>query len=224
MFCSNCGTAVPEDANNCPNCGYFCGKAENVEAVPVNNGNGNNEKGRKKGPSKGSKNYAAMMTALMVFPATFCTAIDLCFHRHDFWFGYVVGAMIVLWICMVFPTFKITPPAVTSMICVGSVFGYVSYIVYKNGAFEWIYQRLLPLFILFLIFMWLTVYLVSAGKIRGLTSAALISAEIGVYIVACEAFFSKGLDNLHWSPILACGFISLSALLIAINYIKNNKE
>lgn len=35
MFCPNCGTQVPEDANACPNCGTFLKSAQPAPEAPV---------------------------------------------------------------------------------------------------------------------------------------------------------------------------------------------
>jgi len=42
MFCPNCGSQVPDDANNCPNCGASMNSGasnQNYDAGPINDGN-----------------------------------------------------------------------------------------------------------------------------------------------------------------------------------------
>ena len=214
MYCTKCGSLLTEDGH-CPVC-------ETVPAEPVP---ATEEKKKLRGPDPGARNYAAILTALLVFPASLCVAIDLSFHRYDFWFGYVIGAIIVVWVCAVLPVLNITPPVITALICFVSIVGYVFFVLMKTGHIEWLFQRALPLFILFAVFVALDVAMVSSKKFDHLAILSAISFEIGVYIIAIEATYTKSLTNLHWSPILSCGFISVSAVLLAFSYIgRSNKK
>lgn len=214
MFCTKCGTQLTEDGK-CPNC-------DTVPAEPVKTEEGDGKKYRKIGGiDKQTKNYAALLTAFLVFPSSLSIAIDLSFHRYDFWFGYVVGALIVVWICAVLPVLNITPAPVTALICFASIMGYVSYIVYKTGHIEWLFQRALPLVILFALFVAIDAMLL-AKKVEWMKVMGCISFEMGVYLIAIEATYTRALTNLHWSPILACGFISVAAVFLAFSYVKTN--
>lgn len=209
MFCPKCGRELPEDGV-CPNC-------NTVPTEPI-------DKGKKRGLTKGSKNYAAIFTALLVFPVSLCVAIDLSFHKYDFWFGYVVGAFLVLWVCAVLPALHITPAPVTALICVLSFVGYISYIFYKSGHIEWLYTRALPLFVLFAVFIAIDVLMGSSGKFGVLSIFSAVSFEIGIYLIAIEASYTRSLSALHWSPILACAFISVAAVFLAFSYVGKKKK
>lgn len=213
MYCSKCGTQCDENGN-CPNCGI-----PHVEAERVN------KTKEKRTPSKGSKSFAALLTAAMVFPATVSVAIDLSFSRYDYWCGFVVGALLVFWVCAVLPALKITPAPVTSLICFVSIVGYVCYVCKKLGWFDWLFQKAMPLFILLALFIAIDVALFGGKKISGLTGVALISGEIAVYLIAIELICRDRPINFHLLPIFACGFISVSAVLLAFEYIgKINKK
>ena len=80
MYCSKCGKEIPEGAVSCPACG-----PEEVQPTPVYESDKNPVKGMFNAPGKFGKSYAAIVTALLVFPATICTAIDFVFHHHDYW-------------------------------------------------------------------------------------------------------------------------------------------
>ncbi|MBO4342999.1 MAG: hypothetical protein J5870_07905 [Clostridia bacterium] len=221
MFCPNCGSKL-DDSGKCPNCSAVPAKPEAPapapQQAPVNKAP---EPEEKKGITKGSRTYCALVSAALVFPASLSVAIDLSFHRYDFWFGYFVGAVLVAWVCLVLPALKITPPPVTAIICFVTMMGYVFYVMYKLGHLEWLFNKALPLTILFIVFVSIDIMLVSYKKVNWLAVLGLISFETGIYLVAIEATYTGSLQNLHWSPILACGFISVAAVLVAFAYIGN---
>lgn len=213
MYCSKCGEQLPDGTVNCPAC----------DPIIVNS----QPQAQTKEPffrpaGKGSKSYAALFSALLVFPATICTAIDLAFDRYDYWFGYVVGALIVTWVIAVLPVLKITPPFATAMICFASIVGYTIYIAYKSGHFEWLSGFILPMFILTAAFIAVDVSLIGSKRIKGLHIFSLLSLESAAYLVCLEATLDNafnGVVDLKWSLILACGFISVIAVLEAFSYI-----
>ena len=145
MYCSKCGRQLPDGVTVCPS----CDPAPQVQAEVVNN---QQKQKLFKAPDKFSKSYAALFTALLVFPATICTAIDLAFDKYDYWFGYVVGALIVTWVCAVLPFLRVTPPFVTALICFFSVIGYIFFIAGRNGNLDELYKVALPLMVLFAFF------------------------------------------------------------------------
>ncbi|MBR6532048.1 MAG: zinc ribbon domain-containing protein [Clostridia bacterium] len=223
MQCPNCESIIPDNSNFCGACGA------NLSSPPTQPEN------KKftffKGPTDGGKGYAAVMTALMVFPATLCIALDLIFHKNDGWCTYVVGALIVTWIVSVFPVLRLTPAPVTALICLFSVLSYVAYIIGKTGQIYWFYKVGLPLFILAALFISIDAALLGAGKLKGLHALSLVSVEIAVYLIAIEATVDTLLFNMvtiRWSAIAACFFISAVALFEAFQYViklmKKNKR
>lgn len=221
MQCPNCNHTNPDNSNFCSGCGA------NLTSAPQT---ANKKFTFFKGPTDGGKGYAAVMTALMVFPATLCIALDLVFHKNDGWCTYVVGALIVAWIVSVFPALRVTPAPVTALICLFSVLSYVAYIIGKTGEIYWFYKVGLPLFILAAVFISVDAALIGAGKLKGLHTLSLVSVEIAVYLVAIEATVDMLLYNMitiRWSAIVACFFISAVAFFEAFQYviklIKKNK-
>lgn len=211
MYCSKCGRQLPDGTVNCPDCDPIVINSQPQTKEPFF-----------KPAGKGSKSYAALFTALLVFPATICTAIDLAFDKYDYWFGYVVGALIVTWVIAVLPVLKITPPFVTAFICFGSIVGYTLYIAYKSGHFEWLSGFILPMFILTAAFIAADVSLIGSKRIKGLHIFSLLSLECAIYLVCLEATLDNafnGVVDLKWSLILACGFVSVVAVLEAFSYI-----
>ncbi len=219
MYCSKCGREIPEGSSACPACG-----PQVEERVSPDR----EKKQLFKMPGKGSKSYAALVTAFMVFPASICVAIDLAFDRYDYWFGYVVGALIVSWVVSVLPVLKVTPPAVTALICFGSIIGYTYYIMSKTDMFDWLPEFVLPLFILAAAFIAMDISLIGGRKIKGLHIFSMLSLQSAAFLVCWEVAwdnFRRGEIDLQWSLILACGFISVIAVLEAFNYVfKINKK
>ncbi len=211
MYCSKCGKPLPEGTVNCPDCDPIVVTPAPEKKAPLF-----------KSPGKGSKSYAALFTALLVFPATICTAIDLAFDKYDYWFGYVVGALIVTWVIAVLPVLRITPPFVTALICFGAIVSYTMFIVYKTGHFMWLSKFILPMFILTAAFIAIDVSLIGSKRIKGLHILSLLSLESALWLVCLEATLDNwinGIVDLRWSLIIACGFISVVAVLEAFSYI-----
>lgn len=211
MYCSKCGKKLPDGTTTCPDCDLV------VTQVYPENG----KKNFFRSPGKGSKSFAALFTALLVFPATICTALDLAIDKYDYWFGYVVGALLVTWIIIVLPVLKITPPAVTAMICFGSIVCYVYYIMSKTNFFAWMPGFLLPMMILTAAFISIDVALIGGKKIKGLHVLSLIALECALYLISWEVIFDNmkyGEIDLGWSLIFSSGFISVVAVLEAFSY------
>lgn len=215
MYCSHCGTEIPEGVSACPGCHASVTSAPAEAAAPAEKKKFFNE------PSKKSKSFAAIFTALLVFPATLSVAIDLSFTRTT-WAGYVVGAMLVIWVCTVLPALKITPAPVTAIICFMAIVGYVFFIIQKIGIATWLYQAFLPMFVLAAALFAAAVALISSKTVKGLHIFSLLSAEAVIYLVALEATldnFRHGFVDLRWSLIISCAFISVIAVFEAFSYI-----
>lgn len=217
MYCSNCGSKIPDGTTVCHN----CVPVEIEQDRPENNQN--NKLKFLKTPGKVSKSYAALFTAFLVFPAAICIAVDVAFDKYDYWFGYVVGALLCTWVISVLPVLRITPPAVTALICFGSITGYVYYILSKTDWFDdWLPEFILPMFILTAAFIAIDSALIGSKKVKGLHVLSLLSLEGVIYLVSWEAIidqFKNGSIDLGWSLILSCGFISVIAVLEAFAYV-----
>ncbi len=219
MYCSKCGRQIPDGMTVCAYC-----EPEKVTAQQVYTPNQEPKKEEKKSlfnaPGKGGKSFAALFTAMLVFPATLCVAIDVVFDRYDYWFGYVVGALIVTWVIAVLPVLRITKPAVTGTIIFGAIMAYIWYISSKSGHLEWLTTFMLPMLILTAAFIAIDMALIGGKKLKGLHIISLLSLEGALYLVCLEATLDnlfKGAIDLKWSIIIACGFISVIAVMEAFN-------
>lgn len=226
MFCNKCGSKVPEGNSFCGACGTPVPVQVNYQ--PVEQPDKKEKGGFLKMPGKGSKSFAAIMTALMVFPATFCVALDMVLQRSDGWCLYVVGALLAAWMVIVYPALNITPAPVTALISFFSVVGYIFFVIGRLGFLEKVYKIALPLMILAAVFIALDSALIGAGKLKGLHAFSFVSLQCAVYLLAIEATYDNllwGEINLRWSLIVGCFFVSAIALFEAINYVvKINKK
>lgn len=230
MFCNKCGNEIPDSNAFCGFCGAPAEAAEppKAEAQVVYEPVKEEKRGFFRTPGKGSKGFAAIASALMVFPASLCVVIDLLVHRNDGWCLYVVGALICAWMVVVYPALNITPAPVTALISFFSVVAYILFVIGRIGFLERLYKVVLPLLILLAVFVAIDAALAGAGKLKGLHAVSLLSVEAVAYLIAIEATIDNlatGAVNLRWSLIVACFFVSAIALAEAINYvIRLNKK
>ncbi len=224
MYCSRCGKPIPNGSNVCPECG-----PETVEAQVVYTP----EKPKKKffnSPSTNAKGYAAVATAFMVFPALICMVIDLLydkpllidFDNGKYWFGFVVGALILVWFIAVYPFLRITRPAVTAVIIFVAIMSYVWYVAWKFGNPEWMTQLAMPLTVLSAAFVAADVSLIGGRRVKGLHILTLLSAESVIFSFCLEALSDLnkfGVINLRWSLVFSCISISVIAIMEAFSYV-----
>ena len=229
MNCYKGGATIPEGNAFCGNCGAAAPIVPSPDETPEPENGGGNGRGRfLKSPGKKAKSYAAIATALMVFPASICGVIDLLFHANDGWSLYVIGGLLVAWMVSVFPVLSITPAPVTALLSFFSIMTYVLLLVGKEGFTERFFQVGLPLMVLMAIFVAVDSALASAGKLKGLHMISVVSLETVIYMVVAEIAFDlqkRGVIDLRWSLIVACFFISAIAIAEAVSYVwKINKK
>lgn len=224
MNCYKCGTPITEGNAFCGSCGAPAPVVPDPESPKPEKKKG----GFFNSPGKNAKSYAAIATALMVFPASICGVIDLIFHGNDGWSLYVIGGLLVMWMVSVFPFLSVTPAPVTALLSFFSILTYALLLVGKDGFTQRFFQIGLPLMVLMAIFVAVDSALASAGKLKGLHAISVVSLETVIYLVVVEIAFDlqkRGAIDLRWSLIIACFFISAIAIAEAVNYVwKINKK
>ncbi len=209
MYCSKCGNQIPDGTKVCQSCAQTP-KGKLFTA-----------------PGKASKSYAAVFSALLVFPALICVAIDVAVDRYDYWFGYVLGALLVTWVIAVFPVLGITPPAITALVTLSTITGYIYYILSKSGKMDNLPEFILPMFALTAFFISLDTALIGK-KVKGLHAVSLLALEAVIYLISWEVILDKvktGAIELGWSLIISCIFISIIAVAEAFAYVRRlNKK
>lgn len=216
MYCSECGKQLPEGVTVCPDCSA---SAAPVQSQPQ-------KVATKKTPGNGAKGYAAIISAFMVFPAMLCVVINLL-HGGDFWAGYVLGALACAWVILVLPALRITPPAVTGIICFATLGAYFYYLTKSSDWFmrifgEKLFYCFIPLGLLLCIFIAVDVALAGTGKVNGYHLCSLGLGECALFFVVMEIvrdIWKRGVVELRWSLVLMCFFISGVAIIEAMSYI-----
>lgn len=225
MYCTKCGAVLDENTGLCPVCSVNSAPAPAATVI-------NTEPAKKKygfgNVTKTAKSYAAIFSALMVFPAMICTVVNLLGNSEKFWAGYVLGALAVAWVFLVLPVMRITPPAVTAVICFVTLSSYLLYIAKEAGFIGWYYSYAMPISLIICAMVCITSILVSKGLAKGIHLPALLSAETALFLICLEIIFDSnmfGFVELRWSLIAMCIFVSFSVICEAIAYVvKLNKK
>lgn len=237
MFCKKCGAAVSDGDVFCPKCGTRVEKEETVTPVSYNESNSEHTEEQTApakeikekfltAPTKSGKSYAVIFTALTLIPAIFVLMIDYVANLAVDWPAtkYVVGALVVIWICSVLPVVRITPAPVTAIICFASVTLYAMFVIKEiNGSMEWFTVFALPLIMILAVFIGLDSAL-AANKIATSLMPGIVAAEAAVYSFIFGILWSHYYDDAVYMPrisvVFACGFLMLSVILAAMGYVK----
>ena len=237
MFCKKCGAAVSDGDAFCPKCGTRVEKEETVFPVSYNENNSEHTEEQTApakeikekfltAPTKSGKSYAVIFTALTLIPAIFVLMIDYVANLAVDWPAtkYVVGALVVIWICSVLPVVRITPAPVTAIICFASVTLYAMFVIKEiNGSMEWFTVFALPLIMSLAVFIGLDSAL-AANKIATSLMPGIVAAEAAVYSFIFGILWSHYYDDAVYMPrisvVFACGFLMLSVILAAMGYVK----
>ena len=237
MFCKKCGAAVSDGDAFCPKCGTRVEKEETVTPVSYNESNSEHTEEQTApakeikekfltAPTKSGKSYAVIFTALTLIPAIFVLMIDYVANLAVDWPAtkYVVGALVVIWICSVLPVVRITPAPVTAIICFASVTLYAMFVIKEiDGSMEWFTVFALPLIMILAVFIGLDSAL-AANKIATSLMPGIVAAEAAVYSFIFGILWSHYYDDAVYMPrisvVFACGFLMLSVILAAMGYVK----
>ena len=257
MYCKKCGIEIGDDSKYCPKCGIPLFEEETpvasgepvpkeetsvVSAEPEATDSGYAEEAVApaesvkekflKAPTKSGKSYAVIFTALTLLPAIFVLMIDYVANLAIDWPAtkFVVGALIVVWICSVLPVLRITPAPVTAIICFASVTMYAMYVIKEiNGSMEWFTVFALPLIMILAVFIGLDSAL-AANKVATALMPGIVAGEAAIYSFVFGVLWSHYYDDAVYMPrisvVFACGFLMLAVILAATGYVKmiNSKK
>ena len=224
LFCSKCGEKIIKE------------EMPAVTAEPVENASGYAEEAAApaegvkekfiKAPTKSGKSYAVIFTALTLLPAIFVLMIDYVANLAIDWPAtkYVVGALVVVWICSVLPVLRITPAPVTAIICFASVTMYAMFVIKEiNGSMEWFTVFALPLIMILAVFIGLDSAL-AANRVATAIMPGIVAGEAAIYSFIFGILWSHYYDDAVYMPrisvVFACGFLMLAVILAAMGYVK----
>ena len=177
-------------------------------------------------PDKSGKSSAAIFSVLCLIPAIVTLTIDYIWNYKIDWkpTGYIVGALIVLWICCVLPAIKITPAPVTALICFMSLALYLMFIVKQvSGSMLWFAAFALPAIAVLAVFIGADSAIIHSTKISSFGICSLISAEAAIYSIVWgilwDNYHHGGIIRLRFSVILASVFLIFALIFAAAAYV-----
>ena len=189
--------------------------------------------------NKKSKGYAAIASALIVFPAILCLLIDylgapefiqkwfpdlvpeFLQTGNMFWSAYMIGFFMCVWMIVVLPILRPKRPAVTVCICLSVVSVYMLLLSYINDNVSWYDKFVLPVSLMVIISSAILTVLISYKIIKDGHVVTAIGAQIAMLIVATEVLFDlnfKSEISLRGSLIIAVIIVGALLLYEAIYY------
>ena len=221
MFCQNCGSSIDPAAAVCPNCGTpINGYAPPTPPEPAAENEANGLPGKL---NRFGRSYAALASALMVFPTLICLVLDYIGKVKPGmdWSFYVLGVIMLFWMACVLPALKPKRPALTACICAGVLTLYLIFLAYISGKNAIFMDYFLPIGIMIIVSSVVLMLLISYKVIKGEHIFSAIAGELGLLSIGFEILFDirkRGVIELRWSLIAAAVAISAVAILEALSY------
>ena len=130
MYCVNCGVKLADSENQCPLCGT------EVFHPAINRPRGEHLYPPERYPSVqvNAAGIRGIITALFLLPILICLQCDLLISGGILWSGYVTGALLLLYICFVLPSWFRKPNPVIFVPCgFAAACVYLLYINFATG-------------------------------------------------------------------------------------------
>ncbi len=247
MFCPNCGTQIADGTVICPSCNTQLSSSIGKSAPPERSRPTYvSEDSQPVGATENSKGkgYAAIATALMLFPTLICLVADYLgppeilqrwFPSSEWaqpgvitWSAYLLGAIMCLWMLFVLPAIKPKKPLATILLCVSVITLYQFFLAYINNGTGLYVKYILPAgLIITLSSAILSILLAYKIIPKGHTLSA-IAVEAGLVSVGLEILFDVQRTqqvDLRWSLIFATTAVCVVGFYEAVSYaIRINKK
>ena len=225
MFCQNCGAALDPNAAACPNCGAPVNGYTAPAATEPEPASAQQPFLLPKKFDKFGRSYAAIASALMVFPTLICLVFDYIGKVKPGmdWSFYVLGLIMFTWMACVLPALRPKRPALTACICAGILMLYLIFLSYISGKNEIFMQYFLPIGIMIIVSSVILMLLISYKVIKGEHILSAVVGEVGLLSIGFEILFDvrkHGAVELRWSLVMAVLAISGIAILEALSYIR----
>lgn len=141
MYCVNCGVKLADTENICPLCGI---KAYHPD-FEQNQEEGMYPRGKYPAAEANALGLPILLTAIFALPLLVALACDLRFNQTITWSGYVIGALVFLYVSLILPTWFKNPNPVIFVPCTFAAAGvYLLYINCATGG-EWFLSFAFPI-------------------------------------------------------------------------------
>lgn len=212
MFCPKCGKEIDSSSVFCPHC-----------SAQVNPSITPDKKIRpQKDDNPRGKGFAAIVSALFVFPTLICLAFDYLSRDNQItWSAYVLGITMCLWMFIALPALKPKRPALTVSLCLGVISLYMAFLAYINHNAGIYVKYILPMVMMIIVSSAVLSLLISYNVIKKEHIISAVCLQAGLLMIGFEILFDirlRGTVNLRWSIITSVVAISAIALNEAISY------
>lgn len=216
-YCVNCGVELADAQKRCPLCDTVVLNprtyGNEVQAAPQKTYE------RIKGIDMDLSVIAAVASILLLIPMFVTVLCNILANKQISWSLYVVGAIVLLFLCVLFPMFfKNKKPYIFILIdCVG-VFLYLALINWLCD-FSWLISLALPLCFMLLVFSLFYAMTVRNKRINKLLKMSVFVLFSGLQSVAVEVTINDYLGKtmqLSWScyVLIPCASVCLALLFI----------
>lgn len=224
MFCINCGIEMTEGQKICPICQtrVYHPDLKKTDALP------SYPRKAFKSEEINIKGLLFVVTLLHLIPMLFAVILDLNLNGHIDWTGYVVGAVLFLYVSAVLPMwFKKHSPVVFVPV---SVVTLTCYLWYINFSLEsgWFWTFACPVVLMLGTIVTVTIALLRRLKKGRLYVIGGLLLFIGLFVIAIEQLLHVTFEFMHdsfiWSlyPMAFLGV--MGGGLIVIESVKPFKE
>ncbi len=235
MFCQNCGSQIENGAANCSVCGE---KLPYTQAEPVTPVAPKLQGGAKKATEnpKG-KGFAAVVSALMVFPTMICLVLDYLgppewiqsfFPNREWaqtgiitWSAYLLGLVMCLWMMIVLPAIKPKRPAIAVCLCLGVITLYLLFLAYINHSAGWYVDYVMPVCLMLTVSSAIVSLLVAYKIIPKGHLPSALCVQAALLCLGIEILFDMQLHqvlSLRWSLVISVALISAVGVYEAVSY------
>ncbi len=233
MVCNNCGASIAYGSKFCPACGEAIAVQDTQPPVqqPEYNPGGAYDvppayaqpiqpSAKERGKAR-SRSYAAIASALFVFPTLICFVLDYIRDDALTWSPYSFGIFMCLWMFTVLPAVKPKHPALTVTICFGAITLYLIALSLLDNAALWYTGYTLPIALMLTVSSAVISLLASYKVLKGIHILTAVSIQSGLLLCGIESVFDiqrRGVISLRWSLLTAVAAISAAAICEAVAY------
>ncbi len=225
-YCVQCGVELAASEMRCPLCGV---PVQNPAAPPDPNAPRPYPPPAESLEEKGSRRYAVVLGSILLgLPAALCLLVNLLLGGRITWSAYVVGALGMLWVCILSPVVlrrAVLPFCIAADSAALAL--YLLLIYLWSGRGGWYLPLALPLVVLCGALLLLTVEVLVRAKLRLLQKISVVLGGVILLVggieVVCD-LYSQSTIRLTWSPFVMLPCLAIALLLFEIDHNEAVKE